>query len=379
MKKISEPLEQMPRTISTAVTTPQAFQKARHEKGVEYYEEVSYTPEGDMIFKGKIQREKISISRATCNFSGAYPYLFDVISYVCFHARGALLETDNYYSITLPYNFFLDFALDNCKGQLQYLQNELYRFDKARQSKIIAVNENTSIYAQPVILLYSAGKRPLSEKGKRGAAQLKKQTHVKVEILFLKCLVHDIIQNNNKYLDLPKAFFAKLKNVEKIFEHKLVYREPDTGFSRLVDKKGLKKQGSGLDLSDAKPLISIVPAEVIYKALNYIRLHDNSISPKIMLRGIDLLKHCTPQFIKTRSDKQGNTYDGYQNADEAKSFLQLLVFAVNEVCRAGVLNAMPTATMLNLITKVESAGDEDIFVYYGNRKNKRVAQNDIFY
>jgi hypothetical protein len=366
--------EQMPKAIAKAITTPQVYHKERYENGVEYYKEVSYTPDGDMVLNGKIHKEKISISRATCNFSGAYPYLFDVISYVCTHAKKAIIEADNYYSVTIPYEKFLDLALDDCIGQMRYLQNELYRMDSSKQNKLIEIGENTSLYAMPVVLACKAGsrERALSEKGRRGAEQLGKEPHTEIQILFLKCLFQDVKENDNKYIDFPKAFFAKLKAVEKAFEKKFVFREPDTGLNRLVDKNQLKKliqkHGIVADI-DIQPLTGAISVEVIYKLLNYFRLHDNS-GTMYRLKGIEVLKHCAPQYIRTIKDKQGNSTDYYKTADEAKAFLNLLAIAINEVCRIGILNA-PRTKPKNLITRIENVPSGDILIYYGNRKEKR--------
>jgi len=372
---INKRYEQMPREIAQAITTPQLFHKERHKNGVEYYKEVSYTPDGDMILNGKIRKEKISVSRATCNFSGAYPYLFDVISYVCTHAKKAVVEVDNYYSVTIPYEKFLDFALDGCTGQMRYLQNELYRMDTLKQNKLIAVDENTSLYAMPVVLAYKAGnrERALSEKGKRGAEQLGKEPHAEIQILFLKCLFQDVKENCNKYIDFPKAFFAKLKAVERAFEKKIIFREPNTGLNKLVDKnqlqKLMQKHGDFTDITNVQPLADTISVETIYKLLNYFRLHDNSINETIRLKGIEILKHCAPQYIQTRKDKNGNFTDYYKNTDEAKAFLNILTVAINEVCRAGILNA-PETKPKNLITRIENVPSGDIIIFYGNRKEK---------
>ena len=370
-------LEQMPRKVSIAITTPPIFHKERHEKGVDYYKNVFYTPEGDMILDGKICKEKISISRATCNFSGAYPYLFDVISYVCTHAKSFIKEVDNYYSVTMPYKKFLEFALDGCTGQLRYLQNELYRMDATKQSKLIALDEKASLYAMPVVLAYKAGnhERALSEKGKRGAEQLGKETHAEIQILFLKCLFQDVKENSNKYIDFPKGFFAKLKAVEKSFANKFVYIEPDTGLNKLVSRNQLQmlleKSKSNIDISDLQPLAGSVSSETIYKLLNYFRPHDNGHDSKIRLKGIDVLKHCAPQYVQTIKDKQGNSADYYKNADEAKDFLRILAIAINEVCGVGILNAVPETEMKNLITRIENVDSGDIIIYYGNRNKDK--------
>ena len=366
--------EQMPRALAKAITSPQLFHKERHENGVEYYKEVSYTQDGDMILNGKIRKEKISISRATCNFSGAYPYLFDVISYVCTHAKKAIIEADNYYSVTIPYKKFLEFALDGCTGQIRYLQNELYRMDTAKRNKLIEIDEKTSLYAMPMVLAYKAGtrERALSEKGKRGAEQLGKEPHAEIQIQFLKCLFQDVKENGNRYIDFPKAFFAKLKAIEKMFKKKFVFRELDTGLNRLVNKNQLpelmQKYGIVTGITDMQPLTGMISVEVIYKLLNYFRLCDNS-GTMYKLKDIEVLKHCAPQYIRTIKDKQGNSKDYYKNVDEAKAFLNILVIAINEICRVGILNA-PGKTPRNLITRIENVPGRDIIIYYGNRKEK---------
>jgi len=371
---INKRYEQMPKAIAKAITTPQIFHKDRHKNGVEYYKEVLYTPDGDMVLNGQIRKEKISISRATCNFSGAYPYLFDVISYVCTHAKKAIIEVDNYYSVTIPYEKFLDFALDGCTGQMRYLQNELHRMDTSKQNKLIEVDENTSLYAMPVVLAYKAGnrERALSEKGKRGAKQLGKEPHAEIQILFLKCLFEDVKENGSRYIDFPKAFFAKLKAVEKAFDKKFVFREPDTGLNLLVDKnqlqKLIQKHNEVTDITDIQSLTGAISVEAIYKLLNYFRLKDNS-GAKYRLKGIEVLKHCSPQYIQTVKDKQGNSTDYYRNPEEAKTFLNLLAIAINEVCRVGILNA-PNTKPKNLITRIENVPSGDIIIYYGNRKEK---------
>jgi hypothetical protein len=223
-------------------------------------------------------------------------------------------------------------------------------------------------------LAYKTGnrERALSKKGKRGEEQLGKEPHAEIQILFLKCLFQDIKENGNKYIDFPKAFFAKLKAVEKSFENKFVYREPDTGLNQLVDKKQLQKllekDKSCMDISNLQPFAGSVSFETIYKLINYFRLHDNGIDSKIRLKGIDTLKHCAPQYIQTKKDNQGYSSDYYKNAVEAKAVLNLLAIAINEVCRVGLLNAMPETEMRNLITRIENVDSGDILIYYGNRE-----------
>jgi hypothetical protein len=122
-----------------------------------------------------------------------------------------------------------------------------------------------------------------------------------------------------------------------------------------------------------RPLSGAISVEVIYKLLNYFRLHDNSLSQKIRLKGIDVLKHCTPQYIKTWRNKEGDVIDSFQNIGESKTFLRLLAMAINEVCRVGLLNAMPGTEMRNLITRIENVDSGDILIHYGNRRNRAIS------
>jgi len=371
-------LEKIPNSILEVNTTPQAIHKERHGKGVEYYKEVTYDENGNMLFNGKIAREKISISRATCNFAGAYPYLFDVISYVCTHYKDIISETENYYSIAMTYNKFLEFALDGFKEQIQYLQNELARQEEKRQNKLIALTEESTLYAQPIIIAYKRGdisKRIITEKGKRGAEQLGVETHDIIEILWVKCLTRDIMENDNKYKDLPKAFFAKLKSVETFFNKKeLEVKQQISSMSKKEFEETYKVSVRQTEQEYKKILTEItncekkyVTAEVIYKFYNYFRLHDNS-GEFTRLKGLDLLKHCAPQYIQTHIDKQGNSIDYYKNRERAMEFLDLLVDTFAAMVKTGIFN-VPETPMKNLITRIQRVPSGDIKIYYDHRKN----------
>lgn len=368
-KTLSKSLEKNPKVVSEVVTTPQSIHKARHQKGIEYYNKVAYTPSGEMILNGRINKETISISRSTCNFSGAWPYLFDVIFYVCTHKKENITKTENYYSVTIPYQTLLDLALDGYTEQTRYLQNEFYRITQSAQHKLIAINENVTLYAPPSIVAFKFGDRPLSEKGKRGARQLKKEIHAEVEILFLQCLFRDLVEENSRYSVIPKGFFSKLKAIENSFKDQHILEGSNTEGIKFVDQKDIRQYALAQTTQsiELNYLTSQVTAEIANKLFSYFRLHDNSTSKEIRkLRTIDVLKHCVPQYVRTLKSKTGEYIDYYNRG--AQEFLKLMQAALNEVYCPEIARRTPKGRATRgLVTSIELADDENMIVHYGNR------------
>jgi hypothetical protein len=362
MSEINRRIEHLPRKVGEAITTPQKFHKARDEKGVDYYEEVGYTPAGEAVYKGHLVREKISISRATCNFAGAYPYLFDVISYACIHAKAYIEDVYNYYSIVMTYDTFLDFALDGMSEQTEYLQNELFRMSGLDRTgkdktpyKIIAVDEKNSLFAQPVIISVGKGERELSEKGQRGAKQLGKETNGTVQILFLKCLFKDLVETDTRYINYPKAFFAKLRQTESLIQAVL----PETSESGAESLLPTPKR--------SVPALSNPPsvdAGMLYKIFTYLKLHDNSESEIIRLETIETLKHCAPELVQTRKNKDGSEADYLQNAQASKRFMGDLARAIEAMNRNGLFEDID-------IKRIQNAENGDIQIFYKRRRQEK--------
>jgi hypothetical protein len=367
MSEINRRVEHLPRKVGEAITTPQKFHKERHEKGVDYYEEVGYTSAGEAVYKGHLVREKISISRATCNFAGAYPYLFDVISYACIHAKAYIEDVYNYYSIIMTYDKFLDFALDGMNEQTEYLQNELFRMsglDRAGKDKtpykIIAVDEKNSLFAQPVIISVGKGERELSEKGQRGAKQLGKETNGTVQILFLKCLFKDLVETDTRYINYPKAFFAKLRQTESLIQAILPAETsfpPETSFPQT----GEPDAGTRVPAPLKPPSID---AGMLYKIFTYIKLHDNSESEMIRLKTIETLKHCAPELVQTVKGKDGSEADYLKNAEASKRFMGELARAIKAMNQSGLFHDID-------IKRIQNAESGDIQIFYERRREEK--------
>ena len=67
--------------------------------------------------KSKKTNDKIDeLNKGAFELAGIYPYIFDVLCYVCTHAKDAIERKDNnletHYRVKIPVDKFYDFALD---------------------------------------------------------------------------------------------------------------------------------------------------------------------------------------------------------------------------------------------------------------------------
>lgn len=113
MKKIPKTITHQPKKAAEALTSPLNVHKKREENGVKYYEGVSYDPDGNPVMGDIVEQSKVQLRRAICDFAGAYPYLFDVIAYICTHIKAKEIVKDLdpngfYYSITMTWEKFVD-------------------------------------------------------------------------------------------------------------------------------------------------------------------------------------------------------------------------------------------------------------------------------
>jgi hypothetical protein len=350
---INKHIEHFPRTAAEAVTTPVKIHKDRHEKGVEYYSEITYIQDGEAIKNGKIAREKISITRATCNLAGAYPFLFDVISYVCTHAKSAIQDVGNYFSVTMPYEKFLEFALGYFTNQTQYLQNEIYKLTSKAQTKLIAIDEKTSILAQPVIIAIKKGEREVSAKGKRGSKQLGIETDMTIQILFLKALFYDTY-NDTRYLNYPKAWYASIVEAINRMKH------TEFIFNNDIDIPAMPKITSKVN-EEYPPEIT---PNLMYKYIQYIKLHDNQVSEIQRIDQIDLIKHVLPEYIRTQN---GKDYIKRKGTDEKGTDINMVLKWMS----MSLLEISSISGADRLPKEIRETGTHSLKIFYTKRENRQ--------
>jgi hypothetical protein len=303
MNMIPKDIEHEPRASAEAMITTTLINKERREMGVEYTEGIAYKDE--LPNKGKmIDPYAVRISRATSELAGAYPFLFNVISFVLTHKEYQIgyekMKTGFYDSITLPLGVFLDIALGKTEGVKDFLMSEMVKLEKNRPVKVVPFDEKTSVYGQPIVVTIGTEKSGHVKNINRE----KRDNKTRIQILFMKCF----FRNERGHIQEPKAVYAKL--VEAQARH----------------RKGLEKREQLL-LAEGAPSIALMepnPVEDPYaqtssinRVREYLFLHDNGKNDTIHYDVLGLLRHSQPQYVRQSGRSKGLIW----HKEEAMSFL----------------------------------------------------------
>jgi hypothetical protein len=198
-KQIPNGIMHKPATMAWSELTPLREHKTREAANVE----IAVIPNDNGT-----KRDPLPLSRATTDLRKAYPYIFDCAAYALTHAP-EMIEMDLFYSrFTMPYNVFLDYCLDYCTEQAEYLKNELYHLFKGQPAKYIKVSERRTVWAQPVIIAFShTDPKTGKERTVKNIGQDKLVDMVQVQI------IKELLNYTHGFLNLPKAFYAKIRRI----------------------------------------------------------------------------------------------------------------------------------------------------------------------
>jgi hypothetical protein len=222
------------------------------------------------------------LTQAVFNLSGAYPYLFDTISYVATHHQEAIERQDNdketHYRVRIPIEKFIDMALDEHTSLKSDLWAEMYKLMRSNQPKALPMGDGHTIVTTPIRMDL------IMEDGTKGGAENLKNTRaegarIKFVILeFYKPLWKSLLSGpkGQAWFLIPKALQAKLK----------------TSIMAWKDDQEFSKYG-------------VFGTVLNYRRLYlYLNLHDNSSGSYINYDGIDLAKACIPKNVKASKGKE---------------------------------------------------------------------------
>lgn len=327
MKQIPKGIMHKPKTMAWAELTPLHEHKER--------ESLDIQPE--VIPYNGTKRDPLPLSRATTELRRAYTHIFDCMVYAKTH-NPELIDTDLFYSrVTMPYHVFLDYCLDTCTEQTQYLKEEIYRLIKGQPAKYIKVSEEKTVLAQPVIIAVShTDLKTGKEKRITNIGQDSKVDLVQVQIL------NELLDVSHGYINVPKAFSAKVKRAfNRLKEAMATVAVDDTMNYRdivnAVKKWGININGVKLSTKRAIEIYENMTQEkntikkleqggyyAIYLALEYILVRKKKGTEKQTYRFLDLCEKCAPELVQ---HIDGKLY--YKGKAEALAFLDTLEDFVN--------------------------------------------------
>jgi hypothetical protein len=170
-----------------------------------------------IIDNKKMRKEAVPISRATTELRRVYPYIFDCLAYAQTHNPKKITRDLFFSSFNMPYYVFLDYCLDGCTEQTQYLKKEIYRpwgkndeDDKASNtSDIRYININGAEFLGRPIDISLIRTDLITKKDKRitNIGQDRKVEYVHIHVL------NGLLDASRGYLNQPKAFYAKVRRI----------------------------------------------------------------------------------------------------------------------------------------------------------------------
>jgi hypothetical protein len=277
-----------------AELTPMREHKEREARGI--VPKIIPPPEGIPEPRGT-SKNPLPLTRAKADLRRAYPYIFDCFAYAMTH-HPELIQTDPFYSrVTMPYNVFLDYCLDNCEEQTQYLKEELYRLMSGQPAKYIKVSATETVFGQPVIITF----KHTEPKTKRQSTIKNIQRDALVDLVQIHIL-KELITYDNGWLNLPKAFYAKTRRVYNMMNKNLTFLKESEPLTKL-EMGGFYK---------------------IYLALEYIIANRKKGIKQQVYPFLKLCVKCAPEYTEL---KNGKLY--IHDKHQAHKFLDILCGTVN--------------------------------------------------
>jgi len=227
------------------------------------------------------------LTRSYFELSGAYPYIFDALSYVCTHYKDAIMrqndESETHYRVIVPKKAFEYFALDTYEKYEKSMMAELYKLAKEPKAKVLPLDLNHSILTVPirVDLIHEDG-TIISESTLKKYENLNGELPVKyIAIDFYKPLFKPLLTGKYgvSWFPLPKAFHAKMLDAMDRYKDLPEFNKPE------FQKEELKPY-----------------AKTYRKIYLYMNLHDNGLGNKLRLDAMDMMLSCYPEIVKTKNN-----------------------------------------------------------------------------
>lgn len=262
-----------------------------YPKGAAKAETTSRRQHGDISnYDGTmLPKEKtLALTRSFFELSGAHPYIFDTLAYVCTKYRQNIDRIDDeketHFRVRIPFEHFLDFALDGRNQYKPRLMAEIYDLAMVQKGKVLPLDRDHSVLTVPlrVELFYEDGNK-VDRDTIRHFQNLNGEWPVKgITIEFYKPLFASLFigVHGESWFPLPKAFHAKmLEAMDK-------YR----------NRPEFKNAG-----------ITAFPIQ--YRKLYlYMNLHDNGIGEHLHLNAEDAMLSCYPTLVKTVKTATGDQH-----------------------------------------------------------------------
>jgi len=273
------------------------------------------------------------ITKSAFDVSGAFPYLFDALSYICTHHKDKIKRFEDseetHYRVEVPFNFFIFFALDGKNEYKKSLMTEIYSLALKPLGKVISLDKTRSILTIPIFLqlVYDDVSNGDQAKIKRLVPFGNKLPISKIIIDFYKPLFSDLFSGDygEKWIPIPKSFHVKL-----------------------LESIDICKTSSNFVTSNH------VATPVCYRKLfMFMNLHDNGKGKNLFLKSKEVLLACYPSLL---DDIDGSRYIRYTATEEFLTNAETLFKKMSENGLLEGAKIFPQKISINRTTEVISVG-----------------------
>ncbi|GHT42178.1 hypothetical protein AGMMS49921_06730 [Endomicrobiia bacterium] len=272
-----------------------------------------------------------NFTKGTFTLSNAYPYFFDVLTYLCtnyatakFKKNGELHNvierqddsTETHYRSLIKIHTFLDFALDKHIEYIEDFKKQLFQLAyKPPEKKRLQLTADMGILTEPIrvdlITMAGAVQQGLIEYTLEEREEEKYLFNLKghpsskikfVAIEFYKPLFNCLLANNARgtlgqaYIQVPKALHAKIRHTINELQN-----------NGILD---------GTDISTKKVPLFAMDARRIFL---FLALHDNRKGEYINIDAVQCASSCFPSCVK----KNGKNENYISEEDGFKIYLKI--------------------------------------------------------
>jgi hypothetical protein len=247
--------------------------------------------------------QNAEIKRKTTELAGAFPYLFNITSYICENYPNLVKrETDNFYyqigteADPIPWKMFLNFGIGEYKDQKHQFLVELKRIVTENKPYFLPTDGKNMTLAQPFrIVLITSDMQKLDVLKMKNLKNEELVNYVFSGVI-MECYKPLFAGHFNGYKDgfikQPSAWYAKIKN--------------DVTTSMIKNKA---KFFDIIDSGDEIETESNMTALNVMKIWEYLAIHDNGQGKIKNVDVVDLLSHVAPSYLQ-KGEYLRNEYIG---------------------------------------------------------------------
>ena len=263
---------------------------------------------------GQLSEKQIkTLSRSAFELAGAFPYVFDVINWVCTHNPHKISRKNSpdetHYKVKIPWEIFFEAAFDkyNLSGSTQRLHDDLHKLTREPLVRVVPLNESKSLLTPLIISKIEYDEKSSIPLQYHNLKNITGKPIDSVILEFYKPIWASLIEGEyaKAWFLTPKAFTARIYYAIK-------------QYAELQEFKRFGNFGTSLN----------------YRRLFvYMNMHDNGTRRKAHYNAVDLARSCLPGELKPSGG-------ALRSWPKVRRFFQKGMLLLNKMATDGIMESL---------------------------------------